>query len=96
MDLEFGLFVGKVVHELQNKHFEHEHDIERWAACVRFAVFFSDNVECFAENFPVDQHVELQQKVVDPINLLEVGFEIEERELAFGYAHYRRGKNRGQ
>jgi hypothetical protein len=86
--LEFGLIVGEVVHRLQNEDFEHEECIKRRPTGVRLAFFLADFVEGLAKNFPIDERVELGQKVVDGVNFVKLIFEIEKRILP-GFAHDR-------
>ena len=93
-NLQFRLLIGQIVHGFQNEHLEHKHGVERWPAGVGEAIFIANGVEVVSEDFKIDDCFEFWQKSVDFVDFVELIFDVEERELTFGFAHGDSGNKR--
>lgn len=74
---------------LQHQNLEHQHHVLRLGARLAFAFLLIHPQEVWTKGFPVDQRIELHQRIAHFGELGGMGLKVEESWLAVGL-HYRR------
>ena len=86
-DLLFDSFIGKIINGFEDEDFEHQDFIEGGASTLGGVFVFSDFAEDGSKQFPVDEGVEVRQKVVEFVDFCQLLFQIKEAVLSGACAH---------